>query len=305
MAGVARREEILEGVRPAGTKGRARSGTDPHGRPRRSPRPRPRGRRPGRSRAAPRARTRAGPRSRAPRDRPLRLRGRGPARASGSTSRVYWIVVSGSKARVTLRAASVKTRARSGLRKDVSDRRSPSAPSGIGRARVWMGVRSIVIAAPLPGRAPSGTTPPRTPPTTFPARSGFFQTPRSKRVSASVLRRRTPPTSSGASLVIRSMTRSLLLSVPKISGSTLSEKPVVISRPASAPRTTGALRRGRKRKSGIARTIAAATEDTSGPKPGSARAARSRSHSSGTAARSRQSAHLTRTAHATPAMRTT
>ena len=90
-----------------------------------------------------------------------------------------------------------------------------------------------------------------------------------------------------------------------MSGSTVSEKPVVISRPTSAPRTTGALRRGRNRKSGTARTMAAAIDDTSGPSPGSACAARSRSHSSGTAARSRQSAHFTRTVHATPDMRTT
>ena len=51
--------------------------------------------------------------------------------------------------------------------------------------------------------------------------------------------------------------------------------------------------------------MAAAIDDTSGPNPGSACAARSRSHSSGTAARSRQSAHFTRTVQATPDMRTT
>ncbi|HEX2798134.1 MAG TPA: hypothetical protein VHQ44_00535, partial [Thermoanaerobaculia bacterium] len=158
---------------------------------------------------------------------------------------VYWMVRSGSNGRRTLRAASLSTYARLGLRNEPSERRSALPRSGYGRVRVWIGVRSIVIAV-LPTAArprdargmrtalPAGAT-------VTPRSSGFFQTPPSQRERASVrsLRTAAAPSPSGCSLVILRKTRSFCLSTPNRSGSTFSEKPVVISRPASEPLTYG------------------------------------------------------------------
>ena len=104
-------------------------------------------------------------------------------------------------------------------------------------------MRSIVIATPPPAPRPRGpreTTdekPSRAPP---PERSeGLPHSPFSQRESASVLSLSTDvaPSPSDSSLVILRKTRSFCLSAPNRSGSTLSEKPVVISRPDSAPLT--------------------------------------------------------------------
>ena len=197
------------------------------------------------------------PRSLAPcRPRPRR-RARGREAVRTPYRAVYWIV------RLRLEAAGSRFARRpldvgrgSGLRNERLRRAAGASPrSGTGRVRA-LDRREVDRhrGARCRGRArerdehalPAGATVTR-------AFDGFVQTPPSQRERASVRSRRTvaAPSPNGSSLVIRRRTRSLCLSAAeevRVHGLREARRDLA-SRPRR-PCTYGALRRGRKRKSG-------------------------------------------------------